>query len=188
LGELKLKLDSEIAGLPAMPELKPRKPMTSVKPTGQVPDFAARQITLENLKAKLTDLQASQTASGKPNKAFFAEMQKTLEESMSVKMVDLKMPKFSAKAAMKLKSAVPVTTAVEESRNIGNFSEEMERLHGISTDMHRRWLDGTRVYRQTMVGAIGDVYQDLVQSLGRLFAYTFFWNSYNFSVYFRQNH
>jgi hypothetical protein len=189
LGELKLKLDSEIAGLPAMPEFKSPKPRTNIKLTGQVPDFEARKITLENLKAKLTDLQATQTKNGKPNKAFFAEMQKTLEDSMSVEMVNFKMPQFSVKKAMQLKRALPVAAiVVKESRNIANFSEEMYRLHEIGTELHREILEGTRRDRLAMVQVIENVYQDMTQDVGKLSVHVSVRHLSNYSVYFSQFH
>jgi hypothetical protein len=183
LSELKMNLDIEIAALPAMPEFKSFKPRAPVgTPNGLVPDFAARKITLENLKAKITGLQASQKKDVKPNPAFFAEMQKTLEESMTVKLMSVEIPKYNPNAAKpksrKAKAAPVVAKNMpkvqQKFRNVDNFTAEMYRLGEEGADLHRRMLEDTRVERNDMVEVVYDIFNDMVQTLGKILFLTFF--------------
>jgi hypothetical protein len=169
LAELKSQLDSDIAELSVNIPMPKAQPRASAPLTGQVPDFESRKVTLEALKVKLGAMQAAQLKEGKPNPAFLAEMKQTLEESLKVKMVNFEVPKFNANAPKPIlpatKEAVPKVE--KQMRNVGNFTEELYRLHEQSTNLHRLMLEDTRVERNGMVDVVFGVYNSMVQSLGK---------------------
>jgi hypothetical protein len=179
LDELRAKLALDLHGMPALPELAEFKLTDEMKAKfnagempamGKMPDFAARKATLAGLKAKLEGLRAAQTQEVKPNKAFFEEIQKTLVESMDMKMVDFKLPANDlkeVKASMKPTASKSAPKVERKMRNVENFTEEIYNLHEANVDLHRFMLEGTRVARTTMVDTVYNVYHDIVHNLGK---------------------
>jgi hypothetical protein len=96
-------------------------------------------------------------------------MKQTLEESLKMKMVNFEVPKFNVNAPKPImpatKKAVPKVE--KQMRNVGNFTEELNRLHEQSTTLHRLMLEDTRVERNGMVDVVFGVYNSMVQSLGK---------------------
>jgi hypothetical protein len=182
LDELKAKIAKDLEGLPAiqMPDFmklsyEEMKANMDGMPAAPLPDFAARKATLVGLKAKLSALRTGQSTA-KPNKAFFDEIQKTLVESMEVKMVDFKLPELSEEELSSKPILVRGPDAQKGSRNLGrveNFGDEIERVHEDAVDLHRSLLEGTREARHGMVDNVYDSYGDMTYNLGRFTSFIF---------------
>jgi hypothetical protein len=179
LAELKKKLDADIAGLPVMPKIAAAKSKAKASVlSGEIPDFAGRKATLENLKAKLTALQED-VKSGQPGAKFLVGMKEVMEESSHVQMKKLEVPKYKSRSLKVAKSARRVAEKalpkieLMKTRNVQNFTAEMYRLHEQGTDLHRRFLEDKRVQRNEMTDVVYAVFQDMVEVLGEYQIYLF---------------
>jgi hypothetical protein len=174
-----------------------------------IPDFEDRKVKLEGLKKRISDLRSKQAVGEKPDKSFLAEIRKTLEESLDVKMVDIKVEEHVPKGkrldkdGKVMKKLIGGSAAVKPERRseimqtkyeklaknfaVENFAEEIDRLQDEVVRVHGGIFSYTRLSRVIMVNLVYDVMSDIMFDMGKCDGNLFYFvkRKYNFLFNFR---
>jgi hypothetical protein len=119
---------------------------------------------LTELTKRINVLRAAQPEGVKPDRAFFDEIKKTLEESRQIKMVDIEVQPRAVKNAGRILGA----EIVKPMQNLDNFFEEMIRAHISVQELHTSAMSEVVTSRTRMVNAVSELSRAMMQNLGKL--------------------